>query len=78
MGRNQTLPLENNQLEVEEVDQNQTAPNAEVVEYLGPAGPVEVAKDGIVKVRLVTHVDNAEVAGVEAEESGEEDDYEAE
>lgn len=68
MRRNQPLPLDHDQLEVQHIDQDQIAPHAQIVEYLHPTLSVEVPEDTVVQVGLVPHVSHAQVARVEAED----------
>ena len=75
MRRNESLPLDHDELEVEEGQQHEVAPDAKIVDYFGPACAVEMPENGIVEVLLVPHVDNAEVAGVVAEDASDKDDY---
>ena len=76
--RNQSLPLDYDQLEVEQVDQQQTQPNAQIVKDLHSLVAVEVPKDRQVEVRLVPQVLQAQVAGVVAEDTSEDDNQEGE
>lgn len=75
--RDQTLPLRHYELEVEQVDEDEVEPHADIVEDFGPSAAVEVSEDGVVEIRLVAHVQDAEIAGVEAEHASEENDDES-
>lgn len=73
----QPFPLHHYQFEVEHVNQHEIGPYTEIVEYLDCLVAVKMPEDGEVEVGLVSHVDDAEIAGVVAEDASEEDDDEA-
>ena len=69
----QALPLDIDELEVQHEQEEETHEHAELVEYFDGFAAVEVAQEGGVEVFLVAEVDHGQVAAVEAEGAGEQD-----
>jgi len=58
---NKSYPLSNDELEVEQVDENKIEPNAYIIKNFSPSAPIKMSKYCVVKIRLITHVQNTEI-----------------
>ena len=77
MGRNESCPLHNNQLEVLNSQKHEIAPDTYIVKYFDGLITIEMPKYGVIEIRLVSQVNQTQVTGVIAEGASDEDDNEA-
>jgi len=73
----QSRPLHDDEFEVLDSQEHEVAPHTEIVKYFYDPVTVEMPKYGVIQIRLISQVDEAEIAGVVAETAGDKDDDEA-
>ena len=74
MGRDKSFPLYGYKSKIEHIYKDKIAPDTKVVKYLYATTAIKVPENSVVKIRLISQVDEAEIAGVVAEDAGGKDD----
>ena len=74
MGRNKSLPLDCYKSKIQHIYKDKIAPHTKVVEYLDCPTSIKMSENSIVKIRLISKMDETKVTGVVAEDAGGKDD----